>query len=132
MSRESSTYNVIHWEQNPALLDQPVELLIKMGVSGGWSESTPVLHFKWRIMGYANRVSAIHFLAEDNYPIANLSTFDESTMKEFVIKSQIQTQNELGLRLGGLGEVFLTDTTELLSNESIKRYHSDFMAIMKK
>ena len=132
MSTESSTYNVIHWEQNPVLLNQPIELQIELGVSGGWIESVAVLHFKWRIMGYANKVSAIHFLVENNYPIVNLSTFYEATMKEFVIKSQIRTQNELALRLEGLGEVFLTDTTELLSNKSIKRYHSDFIAIMRK
>ena len=132
MSTESSTYNVIHWEQNPVLLNQPIELQIELGVSGGWIESVAVLHFKWRIMGYANKVSAIHFLVENNYPIVNLSTFYEATMKEFVIKSQIRTQNELALRLEGLSEVFLTDTTELLSNKSIKRYHSDFIAIMRK
>ena len=132
MSTESSTYNVIHWEQNPVLLNQPIELQIELGVSGGWIESVAVLHFKWRIMGYANKVSAIHFLVENNYPIVNLSTFYEATMKEFVIKSQIRTQNELALRLEGLGEVFHTDTTELLSNKSIKRYHSDFIAIMRK
>ena len=132
MSTESSTYNVIQWEQNPVLLNQPIELQIELGVSGGWIESVAVLHFKWRIMGYANKVSAIHFLVENNYPIVNLSTFYEATMKEFVIKSQIRTQNELALRLEGLGEVFHTDTTELLSNKSIKRYHSDFIAIMRK
>jgi hypothetical protein len=129
---QSSTYNVIHWEQNPEFLNRPIELDIQLGVSGGWSEHTPILHFKWRIIGYSNGVPAIHFLAENNYLLRDLATFEEPTMKEFVIISQRQTQNELAHRLQGLGEVFITDTFELVSNQMIKKYYSDFMAILKK
>ena len=128
MENELSALNVIHWECNLSHLNKNVGLNVQqeIGVTGGWLNEIAILQIRWRIMCYVENITAWHFLAEDNYAVPDLPSFNESKMKVTLLNSYKKVNIEIGVRTKEFGNIFTTGVADF-PDGTVSLYHATFL-----
>ena len=127
MENEQSSFNVIHWECNLGQLKKTARFDVQTGVTGGWIDKIAILQFKWRVMCHVENTTPLHFVAENNYVIPDLSLFNESKMKVLLLKSHDKVNHELGMRIKEMGNIFITDIADNIPDRQISMYYKEFL-----
>ncbi len=124
MENEQSSFNLIHYECNLNQLKKSTALDVQVGVTGGWINDIAILQFKWRIMCNAENITALHFLAENNYVIPDVKLFTQTKMKMFLLKSCDKVNKELGIRTKEEGNILASG---YFSDTMVTNYYKDFL-----
>ena len=122
MENEQSSFNVIHWECDLEQVEKPPRFDVQMDVTGGWVEEIPVLQFRWRVMWYVENSVVLHIVAENNYVIPDLESFNESKMKVLLLKSNDKVNHELGERTKEMGILINVSANDFPDSEISGHY----------
>jgi hypothetical protein len=124
MEKEISTFNVIHWECNLSKFNKTAPLDIQTGVTGGWLNNTAILQIRWKVMCNVGKITALHLVAENNFTVPDMLSFDESKMKQLLLMSQKSLNDQLGLRTKHVGNIFVEGS---FPESLICKYHQEFL-----
>ena len=78
-------------------------------------------------MCYVENTTALHFVAENNYAIPDLPSFNESKMKALLLKSYNKVNNELGMRTKEVGNIFITGSDDIVPDTMVSEYYKIFL-----